>query len=1216
MPSAPGQHDARPTPDFARVTDALRGVRIAARRLLLTRAVALLIASLACIFTAAGMLDFVLRFPVWMRTGHLALGAALLVFVFWKWILPAWRFNPPLTSIAMRLERANPQLRDLLASGVEFDRALHDDSQTAHATEMESALSRQVVEQAADAFSDIRSARAVLNSAPAWRAVAMLLASVLIILAAGAANTSLAIIGAQRTLLPWAGAEWPKRTGVADATDISVHPLGVVLPLRAVLTKANRAVDRTDVIARYRPIAGGREGETQRVLLTWQGRDETTSAGDNGAFFERLIEADADAIEYRFETEDDETPWRRILLVEPPAVASASAVITPPDYAGAIPARADASRTELDLGSGADERAIAPPALLGSAIGLTLNFNKPIPIDTANPDWLAATFSPDFAETDAAFDPPSGESRTLRLSWSLAASTRIPVMLVDEHGIQSADDAVFRFDAVEDQPPAATVTAPPSDTAVLATAVIDITGEGRDDVGLAWLRIERQRFRPEGAATGSPSGPGGAMAPADDPAVIADVQAQGQPTIEAAVRLELETLGVEIGDEVQITAIAADVFAAADLSRAPTRSTPRRLRIVSEEEFVQAIRNELSGVRQSVMRIDDRQREARDHAQQEGADQTAIKEQASITDRVAREVESIEQIQSRLDQNRLDDERLDNLLSSVRQSLEQARSASTRAADALDQLAERQEAQDNPEAQQGAARNTEDAQREVMDRLEDVAAQLDTGEDAWVLQRGLEKMLEAQRALQQRTDALSAKTAGKTAGELSEQERSELEQIVEAQEQLAQQADELTDEMRQREQQLRETDQTAAAGLAEAARRAREERLSQTMEQAAGEAQQNQTSSASQSQQQAAESLERMLQDLEEGQRAREAALRRILASLIESLEALINQQNTQLAALSQSIIENAPLGALDQGMIRLNTNTLAVVDLARNAGRELAPVASLVTDASEAQSRAVVELRRAEINPDAVRAAEARSLDLLQRALEEANRLDDQMQQQEQQRKKAELLKAYRDALAAQIALRDEAAAYEGRDELSRRDRAALRGVADEQETIGGALDMILESTEELADAEVFTFAHKRLSALSADAAENLRNAAPTPAVRRQTAAIAVLQGIVESLQEQAPPRDDNFNDGGGGSSGSQEGQQQQDLLPPLAQLRLLRQMQADLLDRTRLSDDLPNEPGVDSPTELGAEQRQLGQIGGAIIEKMSQSHGEGPGERPIQPQ
>ena len=40
-------------------------------------------------------------------------------------------------------------------------------------------------------------------------------------------------IGVERLLWPLSGAQWPKRTGVADVTGVKVHPLGSALALRA-----------------------------------------------------------------------------------------------------------------------------------------------------------------------------------------------------------------------------------------------------------------------------------------------------------------------------------------------------------------------------------------------------------------------------------------------------------------------------------------------------------------------------------------------------------------------------------------------------------------------------------------------------------------------------------------------------------------------------------------------------------------------------------------------------------------------------------------------------------------------------------------------------------------------------------------------------------------------------------------------------------------------
>src|SRR4030095_14313789 len=94
-------------------------------------------------------------------------------------------------------------------------------------------------------------------------------------------------------------------------------------------------------------------------------------------------------------------------------------------------------------------------------------------------------------------------------------------------------------------------------------------------------------------------------------------------------------------------------------------------------------------------------------------------------------------------------------------------------------------------------------------------------------------------------------------------------------------------------------------------------------------AQQNQTSSANEQQQQAMDAMQGMLQDLQEASKNRDATLRRVLASIIESLDKLINEQDTQIAALAAAVPDGVFTG-LDAPMIGLNQNTLGVAKQAR----------------------------------------------------------------------------------------------------------------------------------------------------------------------------------------------------------------------------------------------------------------------------------------------
>ncbi len=1319
--------------EIQRVVSDFESLARRARLLLIAQRAGLVLAAFLAAVLALGLIDFALRLPQGLRILHWLAGLTLIIFVFLKWILPAIRFRPTLTEIALRIERQRPDLASVLASGVEFSRA---ETEPQRQRAVERYLAEQVVADAANRWRLADHAR-FLRPAGALRAVGLFVLALAVVSSLFILDDRRAGLGLERTLTPWSSAAWPSRTAIADVTNIDVHPLGAAIPLRAALTRTHRAPDRTDVEARYRLVRDGRPGPVRRALLTWQKRDvsltEPLDGARDGALFERLVEADADAVEYRFASLDFETPWRRIQLTPPPDVQGAEARIQPPAYAGALAAAegADAAFTpsSREMGPGRDERAIAPRSLAGSQIALTLRFNKPVEIRPDDPAWLAGALGPDLAA--ATVDIEAGESRErMIIRWTLEESARIPISLVDDYGIMSVEESVFRFEAVQDRPPSVTVTDPDADISVLPTAVVPVEGEARDDVGLSELWIERRIARPAAAPGREPSGPGGAIEPEDQPTEITRAGVAGRLVASVDHELDLSVLGLRPGDQIWLTAAATDILAAEAMEREAERSPVRKLFIISEADFIEEVRDELARVRQQAIRLDETQAELRRRLRRGVMSEELRRGQAQVTERVARQNENVDNLRQRLRRNGLTDERLDGLLSDADAMLEQAGEASRDASERLDEAARRQREGDAPQADQAEAQDQQGAQGEqgrsgqegqqaqqgdqsqrgeqggqqaqqgdqarpgeqgqegdqaqrgeqgqqgqqgqqgeqsdargqqgqqgqqrqggqqrqpeeddgaeeprpeqdpqpepppeedlepeqeqidraqerVQDALEGLIEMLDQGEDAWVMRRSLENIIEEQDELRERTAEAASRTAGRSLEELSEQERTELDEIVQRQQDLAERTDELAEDLEQRAEQMRESDPAAAAGMQEAARRAQQSRTSETQQQAAQQAEQNQLSRAGQSQEQALEDLEEMMQDLDEAERVREETLRRVLASVLESLEALIRRQEIELAALDQAE-QRGDLTELDRGMIQLNQNTLGALDQVKAADRTLAPVANIIGQAADAQTRAIMALREAPPAAQRARTAEEESLELLIEARDTAEEIQQQLQQEAQDRRRRELRQAYRELLERQVAVRAETDPYAQQDELSRRDRASLRGLSEQQSSIREDLEALLEQTQELMDAAVFEFAHRRLDFVTDEAAERLRRAEPRPALPREDQAVALLQGVVEALRELTPDQDE-FSQGdqqGGGGSGEQQ-QGQQPLIPPIAELKLLRQIQAGIAQRTRAvaEGDEPREPA--DIEDLGAQQRELGRIGAELINRMRQQGQGGP--------
>lgn len=1211
----PEPRDTPRSEGLSPVVASLRALRSRARATLITQRVMLVLVLLALGGASLILLDYLLRFPSWIRSFHLVVGIGATFFLLFRLAYPALRFRPSLTSLALRLERENPRLRGLLASAVEFERGA-----TAPESPTAAALETAVIARAAHEFRGVRAA-SILRRHALYRRGAQLTALALAFAAAGMWRPDLARVGAMRLIAPWSSAQWPKRTGIVDSTSVAVHPRGAALALRAAVTRSHKDLDTTYAAAQYRLLnAEGRTTTPLRTaLLTHQRREIALPEGESGSLFERLIEADAATVEYRFVTDDDATEWKRIRVVDPPMVASAKAKITPPEYASALAATGSplASIAETEMGPGVDERATAAPALAGSTVELTLTLNKPIPARPEDPEWVRRTFGAALADEQPSL-VADGAKWTLR--WTLERSVRAPIALLDEHDIPSADEASYRFEALADREPSVAITDPPADLSLLPGATLNVTGEGRDEVALSAVWVEQQVARPLGART--PSGPGGAVEPIADPSEIVRVDAGAQRAARATVTLSLADLQVRPGDEVWLTAVATDALGASIPlgeagARGPTRSATRKLRIISEAELIEEIRAELNAVRQTAIRIDAQQGEVMDQTAARGSDRRTRAGQSQIGERLTRQREALARLAERAERNGLSDARLGAMLESASGATGRAGEASQGASQTLEQAAAKAKESDEKEAnEQGEQEDSRDAaapldeaqaaqtaeeQRRVRDELATMIEALDAGQDGWVARRQIERLLREQNENREATRAAGAATAGLPSEALSPEQREALERVAEKQEELADQARKLAEDLPQRAEQVRKQDPAAAAGMEQAARSARNNQIAQKMDQAAQQARQNQTGDSTRSQQQAAQTLQQMLEELDKGERSRQEQLRRQLASLIASIEALVAAQTHELDRLDAALAPEAPqppaLAGLDVPMIALNRNTAGTLDSAQGAGREVAPIARLLSRAVEAQGVAIGALRAAQ--GPAARQGEADSLARLREALIQARTLDEQQEQAQQDQQRAEIRRAYAALLERQITVRDQSAAFAGVEQPSRRDRAAIRALGEEQVSIREALATMARDSKELSDASVFEFAHRRLDTATGAAGDALRAGNIPPALPQQERAVKGLRDILASLADSSPKKKD-FNEGqaGGDSGGAGMPGGKQALIPPLAQLRLLRAIQGDVAQDTRLAADTAAPP--EAIERIASDQKELANRAAALLDQL----------------
>lgn len=1143
-----------------------------ARALIVLRRSVGIVAAIAGGLAAAAALDFVFRFPAPLRALVLVAGVAAAAVAAVRLLLPAIRFRPSPMELALRIERDEPRLRGRLASGVEFALAGEDRGNGLAARSVADAAARVAGESLSTRLAPRRSL-AELSTA---------LATLALVALVGIVVPGHALIGAQRMLLPFGDHRWPARTSVESLlAGKEHHARGTGLVLSARLAKGDAPRERIVADVEVERADGRRD--RQELVLTRQpdGRHE------------RVLEADPSAVAATivFRSVDDETAATRIAFVEPPAIAAARLRIDPPGYAAE-----SLEPRELDLGDGTDARGRPKePALVGSRATLSLELATPIEppaSEEARRSWQDRILLAEGGRPELEVDPT--DATRWSLSWRVDGPLELAIALEDALGIRAVEEARYRLEAVGDRPPGAVVLEPAADESVLPGAVVPILFEARDDVALARAGAVIRR-RPAGQTSGEGE-------------IVRDGRtAVGGTTLRGGDPLALSELGAAPGDVVTVVALAEDGFVGPDgARREPTASAVRTLRIIDEIELGRQLRGQLASVRRAAIRLDQQQAELSAAAANGRFDPALERGQAQVSERLRAADAAVRELSERAARNRLGDEQLAATLAQAEDLLEAAGRVSGGASESMQRRREASAAGD-AEAAAEAERAAVAAQEEVRAELEDLIRLLDRDEDSWAMSRQIDRLREEVAELARRTREVGRRTVGQAASALQPQDREELERIASAQAEAARAAAELVDGLRTRAESVDRQDRARADAMREAARAAEEGRLERNLEAAGQDARENRLQQAEQAQQAAAQALDRMRDQLENVRRARTETLRRALESLERSIERLVRQAEDELIALARIAgpDEAEPLAERGRAMAKLAQNTQAVAGEARAAGPEAGRVGRVLDRAADAQGSSVPHLRARPGRIPEATAAEERGLALLREALDGAKATREAVEREEAERRRRELMASYRALFERQAAIRESTDAARPADPTARLDRRGLiesRRLSILQGELGRDVGALEREHPELAESEVFSETNDLVESWASEASGRLGQGDLSEGTGDlQAFILEALATVLSSLD--TPEDDDPFQDDreGGEEAGGEGGQAGGDerLVSAIAELKVLRGMQRQVLERTRRLDAAVQEgsAGASADAELAA----LGRLQGRLVEVAS---------------
>jgi len=1129
-----------------------------------------------------GAIDYVFRFRD--RGIRVMLSGALLVAV--GWACCRWLYGPAMArlgqlELARRVGRRFPELGDDLPGAVEFLSQAEDDPVAGSP-----ALRRAVIAQTAARAERIDFA-SMLDPRPAMRGV---LVAVGVCLVAGillALDTLSCQIAMARLAYPLGEIHWPRKNYLELVERVTRVARGRAFEVEVIDRFGARLPPRVEIYYR----TSGPGGEVV---------EEAQPMQHAGSMVVARRENVTRPFAYRVEGGDDRSMgWIDVELLDPPAVASLAATISPPEYTGRPASR---STGQLRL-------------LRGSRVAIDA---------TATKRLKSAAMAPEGGERVACQIGKDGRRFSLGgRGFTPEKSGHYHFDLLDREGIRGGGEDRWDIQILEDQPPVVSIERPSGTTFVTLGAIVPLRVTASDDLALRRINLvvgDDGENRPDAGPGATPGarvialfeGPPRATPPAD--------ASPGQrQTID--YRWNLAEMRLRPGQRIVICASAEDYLPQAG------RSDSRSIVVLRPEELVDRLAERQEAILAELARALNLQQESRGQLERvqntldgagaldrAGVDRLRTAELGQreiiriLTDRDEGVPGQVERLLDDLDNNRLDSPDVQRRMESLLDELGRL-GASVLPAITLEMTASIKTAEIGLEREGDASAGRRDrplatslaaarrAQDEVIAVLERLLGRLNRWNEHRRFHQRWAQLIRRQQSLAERTEALGRDLLGQRPEDLPPETAARLTAAAGDQLELARQLDQLLQEMDESREAVAARDPLAAETMSDAVARSRELGTGGHMLSAGDAIGRNRLARASALQGQIIAELREAFELLSRRRQDELARLAETLPAAEGELSELVRRQRTLRERMEQEA-SAAPTGnerrweweslGRQQGQLQADAGRLASrLDqlLAQQPAESLRAAAERMGEASRAAGavKAHSAVRHA-------KEAEAALGEAAQRLAQHVARLQTEAATEELARLAAAIESLHRrQTNVADETRRLHVAAAPGQGQPS-----ALRALAGHQAALA-------QETSELAatmrSARVFEQVLRQAAGQMTTAAGWLgRQTCDARAQSPQRAALAGLKQLLESLRpaSSAPPAATP-----GGARDATAGRQAGKRTHPgaVAQLRLLKMLQEDLFVRTqkwegRFGGRSP------LPSEARREYKQLSQEQGRLAD------------------
>lgn len=1127
--------------------DRIAELRRRVRRLLLLNGLGWLFAVTVGAMFVVGGVDWLIRFD---DTGvRLILSLSIVAAAGWvgyRLLIAPLLVRLSNLDLALRIESRHPELKDSLASTVQFlERGIDP---AIGSPELQQGVVKETLDHLDSIdFRNVVETRNVRRIVIAAGVIGLLTA---ITVGLNRADASIAF---KRMVLPLSATKWPKQTELRILSENLQKVLQAQSPIR---------VTRGDTLKVYIENAKGRlpadgtvhfrfpDGREASQRLT-SSTTKDPSGRQRDVFVASMIVLEG-PIEFRAEGGDDhEMPWYVIQAVVAPRLKDLQISLTPPAYT-------QKSVERLPVGAGHIE------GLLETTVTLQARSDKKLRSAKLHVGKQKYDVQVDVEGFQLSVEFPITEKGTA--AYGLA--------MWDIEDSQESRGPRYDIRGIEDTVPLVEIAEPDTNLQVTANAQVPLRIVAKDDLGLKRLRLEYAK--PEAST-------------AEYPGFVVLLEGTDRPLHhEAAHVLELSEMKLAAGDQVVLHATATDAY---DLgAKHIGRSLPRTLTVVTTEEKKHELSGRQADILSDLESVHRRQSHAHEQVRQlqiqlreagefqpgdldtlQRAEMAQRQVAKSLTDESDGILQRSRRLLDELHNNKIEDPETAQRMAAV--GAEVSRLGKENLPPIEQNLtAVRKKAQTAPEKspsslQQQTLETAAEHQRVVLESLGEMLRDLSQWRTHRELADDLDRLIESQQQLNRDTADVGGRTLAKPQAELTPQEKSDLARLGDRQRQSAKLLDQWKSKIEESLQARQDEQSSETELLQESIDQIEEQATAGRMRETARQLQRNNIGEAGQNQQQLLEQL-RALHDTLRNKRQTDTAT--LLKKLKKAEEELAKQKDEQQEILRK--IKKAQ--QLDdpeqrkQELQKLQKRQQKLRDAVAKLSRKLRRLQ--VRDASGATKRAADRQRQAAENLDRGESSEAAQqaqeatddLEQAQRELAQERRRVEARLAQEQLEKIAEVL---RTMIPRQQGVIDETRRLNGLFKQRKKwSRSTLKSLRDLTEVEQGLQQETERLVETLTAAEVFALA-LRGAARDMNRSVELLAARETGAEtqQREERARQRFVDLVEAIKPdettKAQKQQQSPQNGKGQTSPSTDG------IPPLAQLKLLRILQQDLQDRTK---------------------------------------------------